>query len=445
MKLINKAKLPFILLVFFSVLSEAGTIKGNFKNTGKAEYIYFYQYLGNIVFKSDSAKLSNGAINYAVKIPTGLYRLGISEEQSFNLIINSTESIEVEADFANLDKTISIKGSKENEQYGKFNSVNIKYNEAFNQLDKAAQPIVAARSQDPQKFNTEIKKLQIKLDSLNKNRAEQLSKFNTENKNLFVSTLTSPFLAEESISKENFFSKEELSNPDFARSDAVSNRIIMYLQKFSGQQIAQLQEEASTLLGLPEPGSLNKEAFYITLIKIFQPYDPEYAKALASMYQKEYPKSKAVVKVISELPKGQPQVGDNAPDIKLLNPEGKTVALSSLKGKVVLIDFWASWCGPCRMENPNVVRAYQKYKEKGFTIYSVSLDESKDKWMGAIQKDGLVWESHVSDLKGWQSSAAQLYQVKGIPATFLVGKDGKVVAKNLRGSSLEEKLAELCK
>jgi len=136
-------------------------------------------------------------------------------------------------------------------------------------------------------------------------------------------------------------------------------------------------------------------------------------------------------------------VGKEAPDLKLANPAGKEIALSSLRGKVVLIDFWASWCRPCRQENPNVVAAYQKFKDKGFDIYSVSLDQKADKWKEAIEADKLIWASHVSDLGGWNSAAAAQYSVRSIPSSFLIDKDGKIIAKNLRGEALDAKLAEV--
>ncbi|MFN4144261.1 MAG: redoxin family protein [Runella sp.] len=139
------------------------------------------------------------------------------------------------------------------------------------------------------------------------------------------------------------------------------------------------------------------------------------------------------------------QIGDQAPEITLNTTQDVPLSLSSLRGKVVLIDFWASWCGPCRQENPNVVRVYHRFKDKGFDIFSVSLDRDKNAWVKAIEKDGLVWNNHVSDLKYWQSAAAQTYGVNGIPATFLLDKDGKVIAKNLRGEALERKLEEVLK
>jgi len=137
-------------------------------------------------------------------------------------------------------------------------------------------------------------------------------------------------------------------------------------------------------------------------------------------------------------------VGLQAPDISLTDISGKEVSLSSYRGKITLLDFWASWCGPCRMENPAVVKAYKAYHDKGFDIYAVSLDASKAPWKAAVAKDSLAW-TQVSDLKGWKSPAAVLYGIQAIPSNILIDKNGLILAKNLRGEELEKKLAELLK
>jgi len=200
-------------------------------------------------------------------------------------------------------------------------------------------------------------------------------------------------------------------------------------------------------------------ALYFTSFLRMDKYPAE-NKAVLDRMQKEIPNSSYTQEMVtqyntiqqqikaqeaSKKAEGSTAIGTVAPDMAFTSPDGKTLKLSDLRGKVVLVDFWASWCRPCRMENPNVVAAYKKFKDKGFTIYSVSLDQDGGKWKDAIQQDGLIWPDHVSDLKGWQSEAARLYGVQGIPAQFLLDKDGKIIAKNLRGEQLEQALSDLLK
>lgn len=204
-----------------------------------------------------------------------------------------------------------------------------------------------------------------------------------------------------------------------AKNPLLSMLIALQVQDFAGAEYLDFHKSISKRLNETYPNS---------------PYAKDYEKTLAS-FQNQVEMEKAGTTAIA--------VGQPAPDIVLANPDGKIYKLSDLKGKVVLLDFWASWCGPCRRANPSVVAAYNRYKSKGFTVFNVSLDKDRQKWIDAIKQDGLNWEYHVSDLKFWQSQAAALYKVQAIPQQFLIDKGGKIAAISQAGVSLEKEMEKL--
>ena len=200
---------------------------------------------------------------------------------------------------------------------------------------------------------------------------------------------------------------------------------------------------------------------YISLFFIQQYFgDPKFDAARATkMYEnldptlKKTREGKSIKKSLDEVKTAENKVGSNptaveigtaAPDFSAPSPEGKNISLKSSLGKLTLIDFWASWCGPCRKENPNVVALYKDFHAKGLNIIGVSLDEKADKWKEAIAKDQLTW-THISNLKGWEDPIARMYHVDGIPATFLLDENGVVIARDLRGSELRAKVASILK
>ena len=200
-----------------------------------------------------------------------------------------------------------------------------------------------------------------------------------------------------------------------------------YLKKF-------IDKNPSSFASLAAIQQLQPEEFMDSYIKLDEGLFKKYP---TSPYIKAFHEGVAKSKLLA--------IGTPAPEITMNTPEEKPLSLSSLKGKIVLLDFWASWCGPCRAENPNVVKAYAKYKDKGFDVFSVSLDKDMDKWKAAIKQDNLSWKNHVCDFKFWQSPVVALYNFNSIPTNVLIDKEGKILAKNLRGEDLEKKLAEIFK
>jgi peroxiredoxin len=258
----------------------------------------------------------------------------------------------------------------------------------------------------------------------------------------------------------NFFAK--LKN-DSQLLNALQPKLNQALQKKDVetlQQISKEQEQLRAAFYEDMKNFVDTTSCYPSAFTVIQNLDMEserkFITAFANRMVAEIPNSKYTKELVAKLaqkPTKKPQqsgpkqsggfIGNPAPEIAVNDPNGNLQKLSDLKGKVVLIDFWASWCRPCRHENPNVVKTYNEYKDKGFTVFSVSLDNDKARWVKAIADDKLAWSSHVSELNKFNAQAVRDYSVRSIPSTFLVNREGIIVAQNLRGPALEKKVAEL--
>lgn len=218
-----------------------------------------------------------------------------------------------------------------------------------------------------------------------------------------------------------------------SKVNEIKSRYQEIVSKYYDRMATVMVEQSPSLavINLLQSNVLDKDKYFDTYVEV------------AQKLQKEWPDYSHAAEFIAYVDKLKlTAIGQPAPEIALPNPQGQIVKLSSMRGKYVLVDFWAKWCGPCRQENPNVVRAYQKYKDKGFTVFGVSLDRNKEDWVQAIQEDHLTW-THVSDLKYWQSEAAKTYNITGIPFSVLLDPNGVIIGKNLRGAALEAKLEEI--
>ncbi len=444
MKMKHKFNSVLTLLLFslmaVPAFSKSASIKGTLKNAQVYPYVYLYKCFGAEIEKIDSSKLLNDAFEFKTKesMQRGFYKMGIDDKNAFTFVFDQTNLL-IDGDLK--ANEFRIKESKENDLYRQYLGINNWHSTEFKKLDEQAQKYMELRYTDPAAFQTEIGKLQLKLDTLNRTLRDQLNQLVATNKGTFTAKVANMFISYDTTSQANFFKKEEFTDDEYSRGDMLTNKIYIFLQRYYQQ--GDLKVASYQVLSKFEKPNVNKEVAYVSLIKgIFQ-QDQDYARVITEQYAREFPNSSYAKYYMSAVPKGSPKVGDLPPDIKLKDTNGKELSLHSLKGKVVLLDFWASWCGPCRKENPNVVGAYNKFKDKGFTVFSVSLDSNKDQWIAAIKKDGLLWENHVSDLKGWNSDAAKLYGVRGIPAAFLLDKTGKIVGTNLRGADLDLALEKL--
>ena len=243
---------------------------------------------------------------------------------------------------------------------------------------------------------------------------------------------------------------EKLMEEYQVKVNQLNERYYEAMSKNDAAVIQQIQVDAMTLesqqvVSVKEMiESMGNSFASLAAIGLLNPQnDFPFIDALVTKLNDNYPGSPAILQMKQQLDELRAlAVGQEAPDIVLPDPSGKSTKLSDLRGKYVLIDFWAAWCKPCRQENPNVVRLYTQYNSKGFEVFGVSLDRSREDWIKAIADDRLNW-TQVSDLLYFNSAAAELYQIQAIPATYLIDPDGKIIAKDLRGPSLEAKLAEL--
>lgn len=381
-----------ILLTFSLVIAgckdKSIQISGKLSNPSKGEYIFLDELKANELKTVDSLQIaSDGRFEFTrdIEIPT-FYLLKINNNNFFTILAEPGEKIKMAAAFDSLNNPESINGSKGTSKM-------MEYNKALENTVNKLSGLSAIYDQ-----NSDSPNLPKVIQSLDSMAQSYLNEINAYTKNYIDENVTS-----------------------------LVSLVALY------------QQVAPSVYVLNPVNDL--EYFVKVDSTLFGRYpESEPVKALHEQVQ-------ALVTNVNEQT-GQnvsAQSGNEVPEIALPSPTGEIIQLSSTRGKIVLLDFWASWCGPCRRENPNLVQAYNMYKNKGFQIYQVSLDKTKEDWVNGIETDKLGQWLHVSDLKYWNSSVVPQFKIESIPFNLLLDKDGKVIASNLRGEQLLIKLAEVIK
>ncbi|MEM6628901.1 MAG: TlpA disulfide reductase family protein [Bacteroidota bacterium] len=391
----------------------------------------------------------------------GMYFIGQAPRNLRGILLGNEKGVKISGNCLNLQGYMKVENSPSNEA---LEAMNGRISQFYQQSREVARQFVPSKVSDPNRevflrkgLNRVVKAQFSYLDSLKNENPTVAKLFSLNLQELFDPT-DNPEGYENEVDHlgGEMLAHSDLSDPIYAYLP-VHDAVKTFVPQLFGTTLSYEKAKGHLdqfLSRIPEGSQTHKNVLAAVINSLEQMSSaafPEYANAYVQLYNPEpalkeniLNRAQAIKKMIEERKAAEriTKIGATPPEIRLPDRAGKPFKWESLKGKTVLLDFWASWCGPCRRENPNVVRLYNQYKDKGFEILGVSLDKDRGQWLQAIEQDDLSWE-HVSDLKGWRNEAALTYRVSSIPATFLLDGSGKIIGKNLRGRSLEAKLAEL--
>lgn len=443
---------PGLLLatLFFPIEKKEVHLTCNVFNCQKTEVLYLFEFNGVGFTNIQSVNIANDMAEFKIPL-TGtprFYYVGLSATNLRPLILGTEEAVGVESD-CNGFRNAKIKVSELNQAYEALKNQMNAFGNETNTLSR--------QFQQSQGNETALAEVNTKFVELDQRKLDYLEKLKKENAYLAKVFALNTYLSFNNYGKKypdeieyfanEFFQLVDWRDPDLAHLPWVFESWKSYTNTLSSINLPDNTHRLyleKALARIPEKSRTYQLAMGGVVVALKEKNHANFVHFAKSFVEKYKTTAPEAVATISEDLKKMASfvVGGEAPDFSMNQLDGTPLSLSSLRGKVVLIDFWASWCGPCRRENPHVVKLYQEYKDKGFEILGVSLDKTKDNWKNAIDQDGLTWQ-HVSDLKGWGNEVAQLYGVRSIPHTVLLDKEGKILARGLRSAALEAKLKEI--
>ncbi len=424
----------------------------NVNACNKVDSLYLFEFNG-VNFKKAMAAPTSDWQTYQFKMPATsprFYYLGMDMNNAKPIILGTEEKVTLNGTCAQFQ----IAQLPDSDLNTKYEEVKMLINQHKNELSQQLRQLQAANAQQ----NVEAANAAVRaMADLDQKRLGELDALKKTNPYLAKILALNTYLSYQNngtgdMSEIEYFGQKYFQLVDW--KDADYNHMPWVYESVKGY--------AQTLasVGLPDSNQknfidqllnqipANSRTYMLALGGVISgleskksPLIGNYAQRYVDKYKKTEPEAAAQLQQLLQM-SASFITGAEAPDFTMNNLENQPVKLSDFRGKVLLIDFWASWCGPCRRENPHVVGLYNQYHEKGFDILGVSLDRTREPWVAAIEKDGLAWH-HVSDLQGWSNSAARLYGVSSIPQTVLLDRDGKIIARNLRGEALDAKLKEI--
>lgn len=441
--------ISFFLIAFTSAdLAKKVKLSIELQDCTPTDSIFLYQFEG-FAFKRVYTATKKGN-TYEIKLPQAaetFYYVGKNTTQLKPIILGKEGDVKIKGTCNDLTK--AIVGSKINQAY---KDLEEKLAALKQEVGKKMQDLQNAKSDEGAKRMAifemgEIDDKRIALLNEYKGKNALLGEVAALNTYLSFQNSTDSYYTEIDYFANQFFQFADFKNPYYNHNPWVYESFREYTATLSSSGIDPLlhQSYLDDALSKIKPNThayqLALSGVVVSLDKLMHKNYMLYGKRLVKKYENTHAELIAPLKKKINTATGFNQ-GEVAPDFVQKTPDGKDLKLSDLRGKVVLVDFWASWCGPCRRENPHVKKLYEKYKKQGFEVLGVSLDRTAASWERAIEQDGLEWE-HVSDLKGWKNEVAKMYSVSSIPHTILLDSEGRIIARKLRSQQLEQVLAEI--